>query len=671
MINQLRTVAICAVALCLSAASAGGRAEVDRSGARDITAATWYGNRLGMNDELPSPWEPVTVKGRRVSCWGRSYAFQSGPLPTSVVATGEELLARPIAVTVTTKGSAATWKKSVPKISPAHSGTYAVVNGCLTDGHKAPVALNVRSRVEYDGLVLVEVTADEAARMEESDISLEIPLKNERSLYHHTWAPAFAGVSGNLPAGTGVVERHKFMPFYWIGDNERGLFWFCESDEAWPNGTHADAIEVARSGAETVLRLNIKKSGQKLPRKWRFSFGLQATPVKPLPKDWRKWRLSPGRNANVQIIWPEPQPYSLRYYGYPETADPVQFGGVVKDIHGRGMKAVPYLCLTYLSAASPEWKSYRHEWAAGREDAACEDVTAYGAPFAMVSPRGRGWADFIVWKTTEFIKRHGVDGIYHDNTQPYEISAPEKGAGYLRNGERKSAFPILGYRDVYERMYKVLKATPRETFSIAHMSGKVDIPVLAFEDAYLDGEQLLDKVKDDYLEVLPLDAFRAEFMGRQWGLIPYFLPEFRGKYIDQVKPTRGMMALLMLHDVAPWPEWCNKAVVNEALAGLDAFGYVDADFIPYFDPVPPATADAHGVYVSAYRRKDGQLLLIVANPGRQDVKCSVALADRFRPQGGAKILGWPDKERLRLVNNRLPLSLEGQSYRFIRVGSAE
>jgi hypothetical protein len=42
----------------------------------------------------------------------------------------------------------------------------------------------------------------------------------------------------------------------------------------------------------------------------------------------------------------------------------------------------------------------------------------------------------------------------------------------------------------------------------------------------------------------------------------------------------------MLHDVSLWSIWCNLKVVNEALAALDEFGYVAAEFIPYFAPFP-------------------------------------------------------------------------------------
>lgn len=79
------------------------------------------------------------------------------------------------------------------------------------------------------------------------------------------------------------------------------------------------------------------------------------------------------------------------------------------------------------------------------------------------------------------------------------------------------------------------------------------IPLLAYHDAILLGEHFRGKVKDNYLDVFALDTFRAELIGRQWGVMSFFLPEFGGNTggdaTQQVEPTGGLMVLPMLHDV--------------------------------------------------------------------------------------------------------------------------
>jgi hypothetical protein len=265
------------------------------------------------------------------------------------------------------------------------------------------------------------------------------------------------------------------------------------------------------------------------------------------------------------------------------------------------------------------------------------------------------------------VDRYGIDGSYHDQTHPYMSSAVQTGVGYMRDGKAHQGTPILGYRDLYRRNYRFFKGLGKPTFLQAHMSGKMTIPVLAYEDSYLDGEHFRGVVKDSYLDVMTLDSFRCEYMGRQWGLMPFFLPEFDEENRPKVEPTRGMMALLMIHDVNVWPIWCNAKVVDEAFKALDDFGWVKSDFIPYFDPKPPASTDLQDVYVSAYKKANGSVLLVVANLGREDRQgqVKVDLARLGLKQGTAQ--SWPDQAALPMPNATLTLPVPGLGYRLVVV----
>lgn len=629
---------------------------------RDLTVpdvAAWKGNKLGLEDRVLPPWTPVKVEGGKVSVWDREYDFsRSTDLVEQIKSGGNSLLAGPVRLR---SGEAKHLVMPLDLIVSA-AGTRATVT------RKPGTWPSVATWVEYDGLAWFEMSGELPAGCD--TLTLDIPVRPEIAMYRHRYVGDWdtGKVTGLLPEGQGVIDHDTFIPFYWLGNNDRGLFWFCESDEFWPNGQSPDAIQVIRGADGTVtLRLNILAKGQKLPDHWKLAFGLQATPVKPLPKDWRKWRLQPARGGRDAIVWPEPAADSLKYYGYPEAADPALFKQRVDELHKQGVGAVPYLCLSYLSPACPEWPFFRGVWAMGRMDTSSGDVANYGAGFAQASPVGQDYADFIVWKTNEFIKQSGIDGLYHDNTHPYGSTVLKAGCGYVRGDKVYPTYPIMGYRTLYRRMYAVLKSYPRETFSIAHMSGKVTIPILAYEDATLDGEQFRGRVKDSYLDMLSLDTFRAEYMGRQWGLIPVFLPQFGAEHNAQVEPTRGLMALLMLHDTPLWDLVYNTTVADQALGALDEFGYVDADFIGYFDSPAPATTDMKDVYVSAYR-KGARTLLIVGNVSREDREGTLTLnALCFGGKLPRQAQDWPAKSPVAMANGRLSLSVPRLGYRLVVV----
>jgi len=652
--------------------TAPGLPPIHKAKPLDVPSREWLGNQIGLEDAVLPPWTALEVKKGEspvIRCWGREYVFAGSPLPGQIVSAGKPMLARPLTLNVTAGGKLLEWRQAKAEVRSATATAAEVEGSARADCTGGTATLRTRVRAEYDGLLVVDLGLELPAGAKPDSVSLDIPLRPEVAYYRHRWAPTWEGLTGNLPAGEGVIDSASFIPYAWLGDNDRGLFWFCETSEHWPNHEAKSAFETVRSASEVTMRLNLLGAGQSLPEGWKYQFGLQATPVKPIPKDWRKWRLTPAPRPTVHIVWPTPTKDSMKYYGYPEAADPAVFETRVDDFHKQGISVVPYSCLSFLSGASGEFQWFGSQWGMGGGDAGSSDVAAYGAVFEMVCPKAEGYGDFITWKNEQFMSRFGLDGYYHDNTHPYPCTKENTGCGYRRDGTLIPTYPILGFRSLYRRVYAMVKSQKRPTFTMAHMSGKVTIPILAYDDSYLDGEHFRGRVKDSYLDLLPLDTFRAEFMGRQWGLMPYFLPEFQPPYDQQVEPTRGLAGLLMIHDVAPWAIWCNAQVFTEAFDALDAFGYLDADFLPYFDPTPPATTDLQDVYASAYQLP-GRALVIVANLSREDRSGVVKLNGERLGLALDRVSSWPDKTPVKCDGGNVQLDVPKLGYRMLLVGEA-
>ena len=666
-----------------------------------IPTMEWKDSQLGREDIVLPPWTPLevrrTIGGCQIKCWGREYSFIRSALPTQIISQDKTMLSRPISLLISSCGQKVAWtKQSIGVLT--RSETRAELTGTLIGkvGNKT-IRFKTCITSEYDGLLLINLTCETPKSLELVDsMAISIPLSTNRALYLHRWVnDSWAGYSGRVPEEMGVIDhKTEFVPYAWLGDNDRGLFWFCESDQYWPNSENEDAIQISNSSGDVEIRLNLLAEGQRLLPNWRFTFGLQATPVKRLDKDWLrcKWRLEGAEKveaANIQIIWtvgleipPKSHTYFLKHYGYPEAMDSGTFRGLVSYLHERQkVKVVPYLCLVGISAGCPEWPYFR-KWAIGPDFSAYSDVAAFGESFKVISPLAPGWSDFIIWKNKQFIDQYGLDGVYHDLTEPWGFTAG--GCGYERDGIVRPTYPILAFRDLYRRMYAVIKSMPGDTFTIAHESGKAAIPILTYDDAHLDGENFHNLVKDNYMDVVSLDAFRAEFMGRQWGPMPLFLPEF-GEDASQIEPTRGLMALLLIHDVFPWANYCCIEVLNDAWKILDKFGYINANFIPYFDPQPPATFnpqplslmdlhDVHRVNVSAYQRAD-KTMLIVANIDKvlRTGKLRINFQRLNLKESGSLIVGinWPGEQGEQILeldgDGLLSLEIPGQDYRMIVV----
>jgi len=561
------------------------------------------------------------------------YEYRNSLFPRQITAAGAPLLAAPIEIYLGVASSVTERAAAAGLVQTAQltkGGQEAVVvsrfDSASIEGGRAKVM--VRTTFEPDGMAWFDTTITPLGPAElEGPIEIRIPVRPSVAQFRHRWDTE-RPVSGRLAGGRGRVDRAGFVPFYWLGNDDRGLFWFAETSRSWPNALGDDAVEIVRGANVVNLVIRVKRAGSPSQKEVRFSFGLQGTPIKSLPKSWRSWRLDPAHDASHRVIWPEPNTDSFKFYGYPEPASPAAFSASLGAYRNRGLKPMPYVCPTCVATNTPEWGFSRKWWSLGVIDTP-PDVSAYRSAVAMLAPGGRGWAPFISKKTGSFMRDYRIDALYLDNTAILGGYAPDAGLGYTRDGKRMREFPILAYRELFKSIRAEVDASSSEALVVAHTSGSIGIPALSFFDVYLNGEQFRGRVKDNYLDVTTLDAFRAEFSGRQWGLAPMFLPEFDDRHARMVQPTRGLMALLMLHDIGVWPQWCNVEEANRATRSLSAFGYEHAVFVPYFHDDPPARAEDRDVLVSGYRRDDDWLLVVgntAATPART-VVCPSASRD--------------------------------------------
>jgi hypothetical protein len=629
------------------------------------------GNTLGEEKKVLSPWTPIKIDKKStgnfaVQVWGRQYQFDNSVLPTQIIAQDQPLLQSPMALKVLLAGKELSWNNAKSILQNADGYEANVLCSGELNTPQGKVLLQAKYHLEYDGLMVCTFDWKTPTGFKPDSVTLDIPMRQDRAIYHHQWDANLKPVTGDLPKGDGVIYHNSFMPAAWLGDNSRGLFWFCESAENWPDWQDENAFQTVRQNGAVTMRFNLLH-GQTLPQNWSYQCGLQATPVKPRPADWRDKRLTPTQaNSKYEILWPTTAPDSQKYFGYPEATNPDAFQKRIDDLHAKGLGAIPYSCLMGLSSASPEWKWFGQDWSVHGADSGSSDVAAMGASFEYVSPTVKSWQDFIIWKNKQFIDRYHLDGYYHDLTYPRGLAVPSANTGWYdaKTKTWQKTYPVLQYRELYRRLYAITKAANPNAFLIGHMSSRVFIPVLAYEDAYLDGETLLSSLigKDNYMDVLPLDQWRAEYTGRQWGPIPIMLPELDATHRKEVEPTRGLAALLLLHDTTVWPIWSNTSVLTKMREAKDAFGIDKATFIPYFDATPPAATDMKDVYISAYKKSDGKVLLVVGNTSNDARNGIVTLNTNRIGIDATNVISWPDKKVLSHTNNTIPVNIPGRDY---------
>ncbi len=324
---------------------------------------------------------------------------------------------------------------------------------------------------------------------------------------------------------------------------------------------------------------------------------------------------------------------------------------------------IPYACLTAFSVAAPE---YDPVWDIGYRSPVVGDIKAYGAQFVRINPLSKSYSNFIIKKTDKFYNDYNLDGFYCDLTSLININFHS----LIKNDNDSTRtvlpfYPILGLRDLYRREYSFAKQKNPNAIIIQHTSMSIVPPILAYGDAYLDGEQFRIpwlQVKDSYSDILSLDEFRTEFTGKQFGTVPIFLPEFKPESIKKPEPTRNLIGMLLLNDALFWPLLGNRDEIKTEYSILDKFDLSDAEFISYHNSTPPVISPPlEKTYVSLYKLPSGKTIIVAANLGHEQVTGIVKLNPVYIKGGNYSIKALPGNQVVS-NNNSFSVSLSPSQY---------
>jgi len=643
--------------------------------------APWANNKIGLDDRVLPPFTKIhvggakTVGGRNstgncVTCWGRKYVLD-GPFPTQIESAGESLLASPLTLSVATTQGEIRFAKTSGRVTD-WSPTRAHHEG---RAFSPELLLTTGSTLEYDGMLWTEVTLTPTKPLTITHLALHIPLRAAHAIYlHHARANWGDDDAGFLPEQG--YESAAFQPFLWLGDDDRGLAWFAESLQSWSLSPGKPFQRVRRRGETVEMEIEIINKLTPLSQPLTFTFGLQATPVKPIPSAAKGWRLGNLGTAdtlkdpsmgNIQVIWCNG---NLAHFGYPWPQDPERFRKLVDEYHAKNTLVVPYVNLNFFSSGAPEWNYYSADWRDPGRSFSGGDVGEMGHDLIGACPHSEAWRDFITWKIARFIEEFKVDGIYIDCWEPYPCLIEDHGCGWRdAEGRLHGRIPIRDMREIVRRVRAVFAEKRPRFHLIIHMSADLVIPLLSFADSMLDGEQYRGDptLGEDYLQVVPLDKWRVMANGDKWGVFPFFLPEFApGKNRRDPLPTERLMGIMLTHGASPWPIWCNSQAIFNVWKILDKFGVVDAEFIPYWKP-NGVTCDNREVIVSVYR-KPGHAMLAVLNSGRESTDVTLRLdASKLRLRQGFSAKDVVDDSPLTIQNGVVRLTLPGRGYRLIVV----
>lgn len=596
----------------------------------------WERNRLGVSGQVIPPFRPLRVHGTTVSSVLRNHVHAPTGLWQQVSSDGKDLLTGPMRFEVQFEDGATAEAVG----SGWHASSQRDTEVVSESTWKADV-LHARlvSTYDYDGMMKSKLTLNRCNRRVKS-VVLKIPLFDERAKFMHACGDGLRhNYAGRVPAGSGLVWDSSragkldilgtFFPYIWLGDGERGLAWFADTDRGWILDEKTPAIDLVRTDATLWLNVHFVTRSSVLEHDHEIVFGLQATPTKPMPDGWRRWTLrkaiTGGRPVDflgASYYWGAEEflPYPLdKDFSYFERMKLLREGdaqgsqgrGFINDwmdkvakyaprgsdayatierhvVAGMGIAAARgwnegFRLLGYtnprgISFLADEFAYFQDEWL--NYDYFTRDWDRRQSVAYDVTP-AQSMIDCLVWYYRKMLV--ALDGVYWDNLFLAARNDPVVGDGTWIDGTNRvhPALGLFALRELVKRSAVMLheearKVSKRRTpfVSMGHMTNANLVPILSFLNATLDWEWKYGG--DDFQDRFSADFTVAETIGRQVGAWPTVLNggawSQRDRNAQREWLDRNRLAVSLVHELWPADDYLPQFVVD-IYARLFAFGY--------------------------------------------------------------------------------------------------
>ena len=608
----------------------------------------WTGNALGQSEEILPGFEPLAQDGRSFRMWGRAYEWRDASLLFS---------ARNGAVAPRLTLGGAPFRLASFEVVRSTPAAAEVVLA----GRAGEARAHGRMRLEYDGLAWFDLVV-EAPEGPHGELALETELDaRDATLFHG--AP-LRTLNGYVPNGR---KAYPWQIYFWVGNPVGGLGFVNESREPFTTAEEA-AFETVKEGGKVRFRVRFREAGAF--RQAKLSFGLQLTPVKPMPPhsscivtdDWghRQGDKYPGlaKWMDFTVIWPRrcdylPRICDLAGIRLKPLAD------AVRSAHQDGVDAMPYFApISFTVDAQPELADYYEEWIQTPAR-----TWKSGQTLQVRCCVASGYLDYLIWHLDRIQRGSGCDGFYFDGAWPVACDNALHGCGYVdAHGVRRPTYAVRKVREYLRRSATVAWQNNRRAGRQGkapyqmwlHISGAVAPPMHSFASALFAGEWFKQSIKAGahYDTLLTIERFIPRYIGQPWGIPSCFLSIVLDHEVKQY--TDGVLAYVIPHGTGLYPRYLDLEQVKRVLAVKEAFGCRDARFHPP-GALPSALGlrlDPKAVAAGAWENADGVCLVALGNCTSHEQTAQFDAGMHLQPLLGRARL---DGTRITLPPNSLQL----------------
>ena len=263
-----------------------------------------------------------------------------------------------------------------------------------------------------------------------------------------------------------------------------------------------------------------------------------------------------------------------------------------------------------------------------------------------------GYSDEMLQSVRNVMDKYGIDGIYTDQTYvPWGCANEKHDCGYrYADGNMHITYPIKAVREHVKKLFKEVHM--RGGIVDAHQSSCCLMPTLSFCDSYYDGENLQERLSENLEEFLDMEAFRCEFMGRNYGLVSNFVTALKPPEYDM----RNLLSITLIHNVIARPinmEYLE--IVAKIWKSKEALDMKGASWKPYWEENSSVKTADKNVYISSFE-KDDKILTFVSQFDSREKEIEITLPKQFK-----KAVEMFDNQMLAINNEVLRCKLKNKT----------
>ena len=656
----------------------------------------WEGNSLGKSQRIVPPFTPIKVRWNKyVDMVLKTYTMNKLGLLGAVKADGHDLLTKDGMVLEAVIGGKTYQAKSTGFKFTKKTDMEVRLEASWEAG---PLKATAEGIFGYDGLMWYTFQLQPCAQPIQSlKLKTTFPEK-EVPLYHFCTDGLRFNNGGALMSGSGRIWKsgdaarselqNDFVPYLWLGSEGPGLAMFADNDRGWVHAKDVPCQELFRNGKNIELVWNFVTDAPANHKFLPIRFGFQASPVKPMPENWRAqmtWNLTwtnntiqkyiknrtifsggdMGRGTMTNEYIPRNNDYSLW-----KTAQEIRKTGVVpagfldKWIAGypteairkkyrlevssflymqRGFKTYPdaramlYTNPRGLRIDSPEAWTFHNDWLRQEFHNYRTQKVPVNTGLAYSANPTESFRDFLMWGYKNFFDYGIDDQLYWDNlflTSCYSQSGLE--ASYrLPDGRIQPSMEIDNIRKLVRRSAVMMLELGRTPDNMIHMTNTSILPVLSFAQQQLDWED--NDGLAPFQERYTKEYIRALSIGYQAGCLPCVLGKVSGKSGSKEMNwcIRTGAGVVLTHEI----RWARPDVKPywDAMERWFEFGYgtPEVKVYNYWKDDYPVRITG-GDNTSIYMEKGDQARLLICSYG-PDTTLDVSI-------DGKKIIGASDLE---------------------------